>query len=106
MTKTIFEIEKERFEWSLKTFPDANAGHSLNHLKKEIEEIELSFCANTPDVMEFADAQFLLWDSAQRAGITLEQLFAACTEKFKILKTRNWELHKDGHYQHIEENDL
>lgn len=97
----IFDLEKERFEWSMKNFPKQSSGESLKHLEKEIKEIRLSLNANAPDIIEFADAQMLLWDSVQRAGITLDELFLAFKDKFEENKLRKWNKSIDGHFEHI-----
>lgn len=56
------------------------------------------------DLSEWADMQFLLWDSQRRAGITDEQITQAMIEKLAVNKQRSWPEPKDGEPRlHIKE---
>jgi len=97
----IYDLEHDRFAWSLKTFPEATPLSSLNHLKSEIREIQESIEDGKPDVKEFADAQMLLFDAAGRCGIGVQDIFDAFREKLEENKARTWEQNEDGFYGHV-----
>lgn len=79
-------------DWSQATFGNVGPIGPLKHLAKEAIET-----ANAPDdLSEWADCQFLLWDAQRRAGITDEQIAAACVEKLEVNKQRVWPEPKDG----------
>jgi NTP pyrophosphatase (non-canonical NTP hydrolase) len=107
--KNIIELESERLEWSLKTFPDATHLSSLEKLKSEIKEVakELKYLDKFPDQdpvklpEEYADCLMCLFDSAGRAGITVEEIFEAFEEKLEINKNRKWVKNPDNTYSHI-----
>ncbi len=97
----IIDLEKERFEWSLKTFPESTALSSLQHLKKEIKEIEQDIAARKIEPIEYADCLMCLFDSAGRQGISPEQIFTAFKEKLRINKyERTWVKNPDNTYSH------
>lgn len=97
----IIELEKERLEWSLKTFPEATPIASLRKLEEEIGEIEVSIVEKYKDPTEYADALMCLFDSAGRHGITVEEIFKAFKEKLAINKTRTWKKNPDNSYSHV-----
>lgn len=96
----IIAFENARIAWANQTFPSATLLTSMEHLREEISEIQESIDIGEPDLMEFADAQMLLWDTSYRAGFDLETLFQACKDKFEINKTRNFERNKT-HFSHV-----
>jgi len=102
-TDSIIHLESERFLWSQQTFPEATSLSSLAHLASEIKEIEESIVEGSPDVREFADAQMLLFDAAQRSGISVQMIFDAFKEKLEENKLRKWEMNKDGYFSHVKE---
>lgn len=76
-------------EWSRATFgSDSERDHvgPLKHLAKEAVEAQM----RPADLVEIADCQFLVFDAARRAGMTLEQLFETCERKLEINKAREW----------------
>lgn len=83
------EFWNDLSEWSQETFgSDLVRGPTgpLKHLAKEVNE-----CLEKPnDLEEYADLQFLVFDSARRAGFTVNDLKRAFTEKLKINKMREW----------------
>lgn len=86
------DVRKAHAEWSNGTFGDVGPVGPLKHLAKEsIEAAE-----NPEDLSEWADCQFLLWDAQRRAGITDEQIAAACVDKLAVNKARTWPEPKDG----------
>lgn len=109
--KTIQELEEERFEWSLKTFPEATALSSLKKLISEIKEVhsEIAYLEEFPDgdegleklSLEYADCLMCLFDSAQRAGLTPNEIFESFKEKLEINKARTWIKNEDNSYSHV-----
>lgn len=86
------QVRREHAEWSQITFGSVGPVGPLKHLSKEA----LEAAAEPGDLSEWADIQFLLWDAQRRAGITDEQIVAACIEKLAINKQRQWPEPKDG----------
>jgi len=100
-TKTIQQLEAERFEWSLKTFPESTAFSSLQKLKEEIKEIEHDIEFNIKRPEEYADALMLLFDSANRQGITPDNIFEAFETKLAVNLKRDWKKNSDNTYSHV-----
>lgn len=103
MKKSIIELEKERLEWSLKTFPEADAISSLRKLEQEIEEIEVDIIEGYRAPDEYADALMCLFDSAgrQKVPITPEEIFNAFEKNLEINKNRIWKKNPDNTYSHV-----
>lgn len=99
--KNIIELEKERLEWSFKTFPEATPISSLRKLESEIEEIEVDIIEGHREPIEFADALMCLFDCAGRIGISVEEIFNAFEVKLAINKNRKWNKNPDNSYSHI-----
>lgn len=101
--KTIFELEEERYAWSLATFPEATSIGSLMKLEEEIDEIKENISEDKRDVMEYADALMCLFDSARRQEdpITIQEIFDAFEQKLEINKKRTWAKNDNGSYSHI-----
>ncbi len=111
MEKSLVQLEKERFEWSLKTFPEATSQSSLEKLKEEIKEVEkeLTYLEKFPDgdsgleklSMEYADCFMCLFDSAGRAGLSVQDIINSFAEKLEINKNRSWNKNDNNTYSHI-----
>lgn len=101
MSKTIIELEAERLEWALKTFPEATALSSLYKLQSEAKEIEENILLDIKIPEEYADALMCLFDSAARMGITPEEIFEAFEKKLEVNKSRNWVKNADNSYSHV-----
>ena len=86
------QVRRDHAEWSQATFGSVGPVGPLKHLSKEA----LEAAAEPGDLSEWADMQFLLWDAQRRAGITDEQIVAACIEKLAINKQRQWPEPQDG----------
>lgn len=101
--KSIYQLEEERYAWSLETFPEASALGSLKKLKEETLEIEKNIIDGERDVMEYADALMCLFDSARRQEnpITIQEIFDAFGEKLEINKKRTWAKNDNGSYSHV-----
>lgn len=101
MSKTIIELEAERLEWSLKTFPEATAISSLLKAHDELVEIANDINKGIREPMEYADVLMCLFDSAGRQGIFPTEIFEAFEKKLAINKNRNWNKNHDNTYSHI-----
>jgi hypothetical protein len=101
--KNLIELEKERLEWSLKTFPEATPIASLRKLESEIQEIEDDIKNGFQVPEEYADALMCLFDSAGRHGISVEEIIKAFAVKLDINKARKWKKNPDNSYSHIKE---
>lgn len=86
------QVRREHAEWSDKTFGDVGPVGPLKHLSKEA----LEAAAESDDLSEWADMQFLLWDAQRRAGISDGEITAAMEEKLKVNMARQWPEPKDG----------
>ena len=106
--KSIIELEKERLEWSLKTFPDATALSSLRKLEGEIKEVELAFehtamygFDRKALTEEYADCLMCLFDSAGRMNISVEDIVQSFAMKLEKNKHRSWKKNADDTYSHV-----
>jgi NTP pyrophosphatase (non-canonical NTP hydrolase) len=115
MEKSIIELEAERLEWSLKNFPDATPKSSMLKLRSEVKEVlkEISRLEKFPDgddglgdlTEEYADCLMCLFDSAGRAGVPIEDIFEAFSDKLKVNKSRVWKKNADNTYSHVKVNN-
>lgn len=99
--KDIIELEAERLEWSLRTFPEATAVSSLRKLEGEIKEVEYDILNNQRRPEEYADCLMCLFDSAGRQGISMVEIFNAFAAKFEVNKRRVWKKNPDNSYSHV-----
>jgi len=99
--QNIIDLEQNRFEWSLTTFPEATPISSLRKLESEIKEIEADIIANKKVPEEYADALMCLFDSAGRHGIGPEEIFEAFALKLIKNKNRTWVKNPDNSYSHV-----
>lgn len=94
------QIRHEHAKWSDSTFGCVGPIGPLKHLSKEA----LEAAAEPDDLSEWADMQFLLWDSQRRAGISDAEITAAMEDKLKINMECQWPEPKDGEPRlHIKE---
>lgn len=82
-------------DWSQKTFgTDRGPLGALKHLEKEAREaqheVEVGMNASPALREEIADCLFLTFDSARRAGMTLDDLLDEAFKKLAINKGRTW----------------
>jgi hypothetical protein len=100
-TPNLIELEAERLEWSLKTFPEATPLSSLFKLESEIAEIkhDLEHGKRRPE--EYADALMCLFDSAGRQGINPKEIINAFAQKLEVNKARKWVKNPDNSYSHV-----
>lgn len=103
----IIDLEAQRLEWSLKTFPEATAHSSLAKLEGEISEVVIELSINKYQnnkeylTLEYADCLMCLFDSAGRVGILPADIFKAFEKKFEINKKRTWVKNSDNTYSHV-----
>lgn len=97
----LLEIEKERMDWALATFPESTAQSSLNKCREEIREIEADIQNGRKNPEEYADAMMCLFDSAGRQGITPEDILMAYYSKLQVNKRRKWSKNPDNSYSHL-----
>lgn len=92
-------------EWSVKTFGQCSAILPLNHLLKEVKEVNhaILFNESKEDLkFEFADCFILLMQAAKKEGITFEEVFLSAVQKMNINKRRTWKKADDGTFKHID----
>lgn len=82
----IAHLTRQR-EFSERTFgPEARTAGILDHIRKELKEIE----ADPSDVEEWVDVILLALDGAWRAGFSPEQIARALAAKQSKNETRKW----------------
>lgn len=90
-------------EWSYKTFgPDKRTKGVINHIKKEIKEVE----QDPTNLMERVDLILLVLDGTYRQGYTPEEITEAIEKKLEINMKRQWpdwkQFSEDIALEHIE----
>lgn len=98
--RSLQELQDVQAAWVADTFPGITTKNKLDHLRKEIDEIE----SNPSDVAEYADAIMILTSAAHGEGISVEAITKAAWEKIEINKTRKWAQGRDGVFEHKREN--
>lgn len=97
-------MEEVRMAWSLKTFPAATPISALEKCREELMEVEVLLKHNPHHLdelaTEYADALMCLMDSAQRAGLTVGDIFNAYNAKMEENKARTWHKNPDNSYSH------
>lgn len=84
--KTNFDILQEEVgTWANTTFPKATWDSIMQHLKREVRELEYSTSVN--DGEEIADCMILLMHAAFRRRVSAE---TAIRRKFAICQAREW----------------
>jgi len=78
-------ISRQR-EWSLRTFGPGRIQGVLDHIRKELEEIE----ADPTDLLEWADIIILALDGAWRSGHLPQDIIDAVKAKLTINENRKW----------------
>ena len=86
----VFDLNDHLFNqrrWSMRTFgPHMHSRGVLDHIKKEITEIE----AKPDDLSEWVDLILLAFDGAFRNGFSPNQITDALARKFRINMSRIW----------------
>lgn len=99
----IISLEKERFQWSQRTFPEATPEGSLAKAREELGEIEQDVKNNIKEPIEFADAIMCLFDAAARLGMDATVIMKAYSKKIEINKNRTWKKNPNNSYSHVKE---
>lgn len=82
----VAHLERQR-EFSMRTFgPGARPDTILDHIRKELKEIE----ADPHDLSEWVDVVLLAFDGAWRSGHSPEEIAAAIVAKQAKNETRKW----------------
>lgn len=97
----LLQIEHDRYQWSLDTFPRATVKGGLEKAKGEIEEIEDDIAEGVVRVEEYIDVLMCIFDAAQRAGISLTDITQAYAKKLAVNRSREWIDNKNGTYSHV-----
>lgn len=95
VTKDLFDLINELTVWSQQTFgsdEERDCRGPLEHLKKEIKEVE----SNPGDVTEWADMFLLYLDGLRRAGIGFPMLVEVAKRKLKYNQARQWNKAENG----------
>lgn len=79
-------LQAEISEWGDATFPNHTVHTRMEHLRREIKEIE----ASPNDVFEYADVMLIFLHQMQKQNISMQDLLSTCWEKFHIVKRREW----------------
>lgn len=101
MARTLEELEAERLDWSLKTFPEATPLSSIFKLESEVQEIKYDLANGIRRPEEYADALMCLLDSAGRSGIGVAEIIEAFAVKLEVNKRRKWVKNPDNSYSHV-----
>lgn len=94
---------REFQEFALKAFPNATKLSSLYKLRDEIMELETEIVTSSRIegvIFEYVDCLMCIFDSANRAGISVSELIGAFYEKLEINKNRKWIENPDKTYSH------
>ena len=96
------DLQYDLKSWTEKQFPSRNMRSILNHLRKEIAELEEA----PDDIMEFADCFMLLFDAASYQGLHMSDIWRAMGEKLEINKARKWgKPNSEGFVEHIKQSE-
>ena len=97
------DLYEEIVDWSQETFGNNSERGPIGPLKHLIKEAGEAIEA-PKDILEYADCQILVWDAAARAGFSYDELIAAVTAKFAMLKHREYPKTSDGEIsEHVKE---
>jgi len=100
---TARQTYEDIIEWSQATFGSSTERGPIGPLKHLIKEAGEAIEA-PKDILEYADCQILVWDAAARAGFSYDELIAAVTAKFAMLKHREYPKTADGEIsEHVKE---
>lgn len=99
MSKTDFDKLQEKVGiWGKATFPHSTRNTIIEHLRREVDELELSQ-SNRTDAEEVADCMLLLLHLAHRVGFSAE---TEIRRKFAICQAREWgEPDSQGVVEHV-----
>lgn len=100
MTKEMFE---EITGWQRKTFPQATALSTANHLAEEVEELIVELKKKSfYSAYEYADCFLLLFGSARLAGLSYDDICKYIDNKMILNKNRQWgDVNEKGYVKHV-----
>lgn len=94
---TLDSVVREIHDWQAVTFPRATPASVVEHLRREVVELE----SDPSNAMELADVVFLAIGLAYETGVDLRAILA---EKLAINRARVWgEPDADGVVEHVRE---
>lgn len=101
----ILHLQRQR-DFSERTFgPGKRTKGILNHIRKELKEIE----EDPSDILEWVDLIALAFDGLMRQGYTPQQICGGLLTKLMINENRDWpdwrELSEDDPIEHNGSND-
>lgn len=89
----IIKFLKDLYDWQIKTFPESTSASMVAHLREEVVELLADLHTdprNKQTRYEFADCFILLFGSAMRYGMSLDNIIEIMQDKFEIVKRREW----------------
>ena len=108
-------IQKLIHRWSKKTFPNQPIFGKIEHLREELDELEVATSRylyqrnkeNRRDVLEeIADVEILMADIKERLHVNPIQTQIAVIRKMQVNTKRRWGSADDkGKYNHIKEEE-
>ena len=101
------DVAKEHLEWTKKVFPKSTSRGALLHAKREIDETIADIdnsVDNETKVTEYADIICCVISSADKEGISPEDIVNAMYNKLQVNKEREWKDNGDGSYSHIKKD--
>lgn len=82
---------ERQIEFSRRTFgPGDRTQGVIDHIRKELQEVQADFDAGRPTLPEWVDVIILAFDGAWRGGATPEQIVAAIVSKQAKNEGRRW----------------
>lgn len=106
MKKSFEQVVAEHLEFTTETFPLATSLGALIHGHREIDEIRWNIengIDNSVTKTEYADVLGCIFDSANREGISFDEIMWAFYTKVQVNKKRKWKYNGDGSYSHIKD---
>lgn len=81
----------DKTRWSIETFgPGARTRGVIDHIRKELAEVEKAAAAGEPTLPEWVDVIILALDGAWRSGATPQEISAAIAAKQARNEERKW----------------
>lgn len=98
MTDKWQDLQNDIGAFTDKTFGKSTPQAKLHHLAEEVQEL----LAEPEDHMEWADCFILLLDAANKAGLSMDDVYEAIEAKMEINKSRTWgEPDENGVVKHV-----
>ena len=97
---------KEFVAWAATTFKEATALSCSYKLEQEVNELQLEITFETSRenlTEEYVDCMMCVLDSANRTGISIDDLTKAFQQKLYKNMQRKWVKNIDNTYSHVKE---